>query len=123
MALLLAVFAITFAVAAGSVALGFSYFKRKQKQQIRSMLHTAQGPPIGHRDSSLIKPADPEDPLAKFLRQFQVVDRLKVIFEQAGTQWTASKLLVVSATTTGIGFVLGLKLGSALPGGIGPLAG
>ncbi|MBV9613254.1 MAG: hypothetical protein JO091_12335, partial [Acidobacteriaceae bacterium] len=98
----------------GCVGLGFSYFRSKQKQQIRSMLQKAEQTPIEQR-SEFLRPAQVEDFLSRFLRRFQFMDRLALILEQAGKDWSASKLLTISFITFCAGLLVGLKIHLMLP--------
>lgn len=104
-------FVFVFATVLLCVKIGTSYFRSKQKQQIRSMLQKAEGSPA-ERPSSVeyIRPADEEDALSRLLRRFEFMDRLDLILEQAGKNWTASKLVVISCISGFLGSVLGLKL-------------
>lgn len=109
MAAIAALFVAVFLVVLLCVALGLSYFRSKQKQQIRSMLRKAEATPAEQR-SELLRPAEVEDSLSRFLRRFQFMDRLDLILEQAGKNWSSSKLIGISGITCGIGLLLGLKL-------------
>jgi tight adherence protein B len=104
-------FIVVFASVLGSVAAGTAYFRSKQKQQIRSMLQRAEETPRDHVDAiEYIRPADIDDFLARVLRRFAFMDRLDLILEQAGKNWTASKFITVSCVTGLLGVLIGLKL-------------
>lgn len=107
-----AVFVIVFLTVMACVAIGTSYFRSKQKQQIRSMLQKADagGPEQRAATVEFIRPADVDDVLTTFLRRFEFMDRLELILEQAGKDWTGSKLLTISFVTGVVGVLLGLKL-------------
>jgi tight adherence protein B len=107
--LVIVLFAAVFLAVMLSVGLGTSYFRSKQKQQIRSMLQKAEATPAEQR-SELLRPAEIEDNLTKLLSRFDFMDRLELILEQAGNGWSASKLITVSAVLFAIGFVIGLKV-------------
>ncbi len=106
------VFVVIFGTVLGCVALGTSYFRSKQKQQIRSMLQKAEAGGADQRAEAVefIRPADVDDMLAKFLRRFEFMDRLDLILEQAGKDWTGSKLIIICCVTGVLGVLLGLKL-------------
>jgi tight adherence protein B len=111
MALAAILFFVVFATVIGCVGLGFSYFKSQQKQRIRSMLRSAEATsPADQRTVQLLRPADVEDLLTKFIRRFKIAERLELILEQAGKNWTVSKLFTVSCMLGAGGFLLGLKL-------------
>jgi tight adherence protein B len=97
-----------------SVGLATSYFRSKQKQQIRSMLQKAEATPAEQR-SELLRPAEVEDPLTKFLSRFNFVEHVNTILRQAGNGWSVSKLFVVSAVLLLVGLVVGYKLAFLSP--------
>src|SRR5437588_12738797 len=108
------IFIVLFAVVFGTillcVALASSYFKKKQKHQIRSMLQNAEAVPGGSRTTTMwLKPANVEDGLARLLKKFQFVARLDLTIEQAGMNFTASKLLAISSMCFAVAFLVGLK--------------
>jgi tight adherence protein B len=105
------VFLVIFGTILFCVQLASKYFKSKQKQQIRSMLRSAEATaPAEKRDTAFLRPADVQDGLAKLLRRFQFMERLDLIIEQSGQSLTGSKLLAISCLTFGGAFLLGLKL-------------
>jgi tight adherence protein B len=115
--LLLAVliFALIFVVVIAIVGACFSYFKQKQKNQIRSMLRKAEATPAEQRNQDLLRPADGEDVLGKILKKFQFAERLDLMLDQAGTNSTAGKLFGTCLITGLVGALLGLKFHFSLP--------
>ena len=107
--LVIALFIAVFLAVIVSVGLATSYFRSKQRQQIRSMLQKAEASPAEQR-SELLRPADVEDRLTKLLSRFQFMERLDLILQQAGNNWTPSKLITISAILGVIGFIVGYKL-------------
>jgi tight adherence protein B len=112
--LVIGLFAAVFLTVVVAVGLGTSYFRSKQKQQIRSMLQKAEATPAEQR-SELLRPAEVEDHLTKLLSRFQVMERLELILEQAGNGWSASKLVTVSAILFVTGLIGGYKAGLLTP--------
>ena len=112
MALLATVlFIVVFVTIIGCVGLGFSYFKSQQKQHIRSMLRNAEAStPVEQRTIQLVRPADVEDLITKFVRRFKVAERLELTLEQAGKNWTVSKLVTVSCILGAVGCLLGWRV-------------
>lgn len=110
MALVLVLFAVSFLTILLCVGLASSFFKSKQKQQIRSMLQKAEAVPAEQRSSEMLRPAQVADALSKLLRRFKFMDRLDLILEQAGKNWSSSKLIMISWATCGAGFLIGLKV-------------
>lgn len=103
------IFLIVFLTILLCVGLGMTYFRSKQKQQIQAMLRKAEATPAEQR-SELLRPAEEEDILSQFLSRFEFMARLDLILEQAGKNWSASKLILISCFTCVVGFVVGFKL-------------
>ncbi|MDQ2775106.1 MAG: type II secretion system F family protein [Acidobacteriota bacterium] len=110
MGILLVIFTITFLVVVGCVGLCLHYFKRKQKHQIRSMLRNAEATPAEQRETKLMRPAEIENLFSRFLRRFEVTAKLKATLEQAGSEWSVSKLFTMSVLAALIGLFVGLKI-------------
>lgn len=110
MTLLIPLFAVVFLTIVLCVGLGLSFFKSKQKQQIRSMLRKAEETPAEQRTSELVRPAEVPDLLSRFLNRFRFMERLDLILEQSGKKWSASRLISISCLTCVCGLLLGLKL-------------
>ncbi len=110
MALAIILFFVTFLTIVGCVGLGFAFFKSKQRNQIRSMLHKAETGPTDQYTTELIRPADVEDALTKMLRNFRFTDRLELILEQSGKSWTVSKLATISCIVAVVGAIAGTRI-------------
>lgn len=127
------IFVLVFGTIVLCVGLGFSYFKSREKQQIRSMLHNAEtSARVEERTVQWLRPAEVEDTLSRLIGRFRIVERLNLILEQAGKNSTASKLMTVSAGSAVVGFLLGCRfhflgypqltgLLLAVAGALGPL--
>lgn len=106
----IAVFVIVFLAFGGSVTLGLRYFKQKQKSQIQFMLRRAEeSPAAGQKASSLMRAAEQTDAVSKLLSKFEVIERLELLIEQSGVEWTASKLVILSGFAGGLGFFFAAK--------------
>ncbi|MBV9675807.1 MAG: type II secretion system F family protein [Acidobacteriaceae bacterium] len=111
MALLFPVlFIIIFVIVLLCAGFGMSYFRTKQKQQIRTMLRHAQATPAEQRNAQFLKPEEEGNVLAKWLGRFQFMNRLDLILEQAGKNYNGTKLISVSFLAGLAGLVLGWKL-------------
>ncbi|HEX4750892.1 MAG TPA: type II secretion system F family protein [Bryobacteraceae bacterium] len=97
-----------------SVGLAMSYFRSKQKQQIRSMLQKAEATPAEQR-SELLRPAAVEDKLSKLLSRFHLIDDLNLMLQQAGNNGGASRLLTLSAALFVGGCLAGYKVALLAP--------
>jgi tight adherence protein B len=118
MAIVGILFLVVFLTILACVALGMSFLRSKQKQQIRSMLRKAEEVPV-EQPSELLRPVQTETSLTRLLRRFQFMERLELILEQSGKSWSVSKLVTLSCFTGGAGFLLGLKVPLLVP----PLSG
>jgi tight adherence protein B len=111
MTILIVLFVAIFGTILLCVAAASSYFKKKQKRQISSMLRKAEGSPSESRlATTFLRPANVEDGLARLLKRFQFSGRLDLMIEQSGIQTTGSKLLAFCAFSGGISFILGLRI-------------
>jgi tight adherence protein B len=110
MAILVVLFIAVFGTILLCVAIASSYFKKKQKNQIRSMLRKAEGESGERVITTWLRPADVEDGLSRLLKKFQFTGRLDLMIEQSGQNLTSSKLLAISGVCFGVAFLLGLKL-------------
>lgn len=107
MLLFFTVFIPLFAVTILCVGLGLAFLRSQQKQQVRTMLRRAT---VGGRkmQTDLLFPEDEIDPISGFLNGLHLFSKLSRLLEQAGVDWTISKLLCISAGTAFVGAVLGL---------------
>lgn len=110
MTIAIILFLLTFVIVFGCIGLGLAFFKSKQRKQIRTMLQKAEEHPAEQRISELVRPATVEDQLTKLLRRFQFMDRLELILEQAGKNWSASKLITISCVTGFAGMIVGTQV-------------
>lgn len=86
-----------------------SYFKSKQKEQIRSMLRKAEEVPTARARPAkdLLRPAGAEQGLSKFLSKFAVTEKLDRIIQQSGQKSNSTKLLIASLATGILGLIVG----------------
>jgi tight adherence protein B len=110
MAILAVLFIAVFGTILLCVAVASSYFKKKQQNQIRSMLQKAEGGSGQRVTTTWLRPADVEDGLSRLLKKFQFTGRLNLMIEQSGQNLTSSKLLAISGVCFGVAFLLGLKV-------------
>lgn len=117
MAIVVVIFVLVFVAALFAVGAGLSFVKSRQKQQIRSMLRKAEETPHEQRagGAELLRPAQTEDYLKQLLTHFRFAERLDLILEQSGKNWTSSKLVGFSVTAAALGFLAGLKIPLTLP--------
>jgi tight adherence protein B len=100
-------FAFVFAIVVLCVGLGLSFIKSKERQKIRSMLRNAETSAPMERAVPLLRPADVEDAISKFIARFKLLERLEPILEQAGKSILPSKLLGICCALALVGFLVG----------------
>jgi tight adherence protein B len=121
-AILISIFIAAFASILVVVGISTSYFKSKQRNQIRSMLRNAESSPAEHRTTTLLRDKEDDTGLADLLKRFSFIERLNIIIEQSGRKTTSSKLIVVSLFALVGGFLLGSRF-SFLPAGLTGIVG
>ena len=109
MFVVIVLFGAVFLAVMVSVGLAMSYFRSKQKQQIRSMLQKAEATPAEQR-SELLRPAEKEDKLTKLLSRFHFIDDLNLILQQAGNDGGTSRFITFSAILFVCGAIAGYKV-------------
>ncbi len=108
--LLILVFLVIFALVLVAVGLGFSFVESRRKQHVRGMLQGVVEEQESLIASVLMKPAAPDDAIAKLLARFNFTRGFELRLEQAGLDWTVGRLFVSMAMTGLIGLLVGLKL-------------
>jgi len=104
-------FVVVFALVLLAVSVGMKFFDARRKKQVGDMLKTAAGEPVT-TIANLLKEAEPEKPtgVKRLIASLQFSRHAQVQIQQAGMNWSASRLLAAMALL-------------ALPGlGIGALA-
>ncbi len=109
MAILIPIFLAAFASILVVVGLGTSYFKSKQRNQIRSMLQNAEASPAAQRASGLLRETDEDNSISDLLKRFSFIERLDLMIEQSGQKTTSSKLLLLSVFALVGGFIFGSR--------------
>jgi tight adherence protein B len=121
-AILIPIFLAAFASILAVVGISTSYFKSKQRNQIRSMLRNAEASPAEQRSGSLLRESKEENGISDFLKHFSFIERLDLMIEQSGQKTSSSKLLVLSLFLMLGGFLLGSHF-AFLPTGLTGLVG
>lgn len=117
MAILIPIFLAAFASILVVVGISTSYFKSKQRDQIRLMLRNAEASPAAQRTGSLLRENQEKSSLSDFLKRFSFVGKLDLMIEQSGQKTTSSKLLLFSLFGLVAGFLVGSRF-SFLPSGL-----
>jgi tight adherence protein B len=116
-AILIPIFLAAFASILVVVGISTSYFKSKQRNQILSMLRSAEASPATQRTGSLLRENREESSLSDLLKRFSFVAKLDLMIEQSGQKTTSSKLLLFSLFGLVAGFLVGSRF-SFLPSGL-----
>jgi tight adherence protein B len=117
-AILIPIFLMAFASILAVVWVFTSYFKSKQRNQIRSMLRNAEASPAEQRTGGLLRESEASSGFSDLLKRFSIIERLDLVIEQSGRKTTSSKLIVLSLFILAAGLVIGLRI-SLLPAVVG----
>ncbi len=104
-------FVVVFALMLLAVSLGLKYFDARRKKQVVDMLHTASGEPA-ISVSNLLKEIENDKPtgLKRLLTSFQFSRHAAEMIQQAGLNWSPSRLMLAMALMMIPGFGLGLMM-------------
>ena len=105
-------FVVVFALILLAVSVGTKFFDARRKKQMTSMLETATGETTVSV-TTLLKELEPDRPtgLKGLLKSFQFSKHAQVQLQQAGLNWSSTRLLAAMGLAT----IPGLGLGSLLP--------
>jgi len=105
-------FVVIFALVLLAVSVGMKFFDARRKQQVGHMLKTAAGEPVTSI-ANLLKEAEGEKPagIKRVVASLQFSRHAQVQIQQAGMNWSASRLLVAM----GLMAIPGLGIGAIAP--------
>jgi tight adherence protein B len=105
-------FVVVFALTMLAVSLGLKFFDARRKTQMTAMLRTAAGEPVVAIEN-LLKELNSENPtgLKALFSSLRLTRRAQEQIQQAGLNWSSTRLLTMMA----IGAVIGLVLGTMFP--------
>lgn len=104
------IFVAIFALVLLSASLGFKYFEARRKRQVQSMLQTVAGAPAVTVTKILRDEVDPEASVVEqMLTRLNFADRAKADIQQAGMDWTPTRLVGMMAVAAVAGGLLGLR--------------
>jgi tight adherence protein B len=115
--ILIPIFLVAFASILVVVGISTSYYKSKQRNQIRSMLRNAEASPAEQRSSTLMRDKVEDRGIADLFKRFAFVERLDLTIAQSGQKTTSSKVILLSFFGTVAGFLVGSRF-SFLPAGL-----
>ncbi len=104
-------FVVVFALMLLAVSLGLKYFDSRRKKQVVDMLHTASGE-TAVNVSNLLKEIESDKPtgLKRFFSSMQFSKHAEEQIQQAGLNWSSTRLLTSMALMMVPGFGLGLLM-------------
>jgi len=105
-------FVVVFALMLLAVSLGLKFFDARRKKQVVDMLHTASGEPVV-TVGNLLKEIESEKPTGfkRLLNSLQFSKHASEQIQQAGLDWSASRLIAAM----GLAMIPGLGLGALVP--------
>jgi tight adherence protein B len=105
-------FAVVFVLILLAVSVGTKFFDARRKKQMSNMLETATGETTVSV-TTLLRELEPDRPtgIKGLLRSFQFSRHAQVQLQQAGLNWSSTRLLAAMGLAT----IPGLGLGSLLP--------
>jgi tight adherence protein B len=105
-------FVVVFALTLLMASLGLQFFDARRKKQVTEMLHTAAGEPVV-AIHNLLKDLNSENPsgVKALLASLHFTRRAQEQIQQAGLNWSATRLL----TSMALAAIFGLFLGTLLP--------
>lgn len=111
-ALVIIAFVVLFAVILAAASAGNKYFEARRKRQVTEILRTVSGASPAH-ETKILKdlPGGAEGTaLERFLARCSIEDKAKELIQQAGLEWTPSRLIIASGVAAIPGFALGLLI-------------
>ena len=105
-------FVVVFALTMAAVSMGLKFFDARRKTQMTDMLRTAAGEPVIAIEN-LLKEMKAENPsgFKAVLASLQFTRRAQEQMQQAGLNWSSTRLLTMMA----VAGILGLVAGTMLP--------
>jgi tight adherence protein B len=112
-------FVVVFLIVLLSVSAGTKFFEARRKQRMASMIETASGQP-NVTVATLLKELEPERPggVKGLLQSLQFSKHAQAQLQQAGLNWSSSRLIGAMALAA----IPGLGLGALIPTLNGPVA-
>jgi tight adherence protein B len=102
-------FLVLFAIVMIAVGLASRFVELKGKKQVETILNPVTGEPEGMETSILVSTEEP-DALETFLRRSELSGRMQIIIQQAGLQWSSSRLVIAMLLGATAGAVAGWLL-------------
>jgi tight adherence protein B len=105
----LILFLVLFAIVMIAVGLASRFVELQGKKQVATILNPVTGEPEEAQTSILVSSEEP-DALETFLRRSQFSGRMQIMIQQAGLQWSSSRLVIAMLLGATAGAVAGWLL-------------
>jgi tight adherence protein B len=106
-AIIVVSFLVLFAVVMVAVSLGYRFLETQRKKQVEGMLNVVSGNPVEGLQSVVLDAPAEDNPLDKFFQKTGDLDRIRRFIQQAGLDWTPTRLLATTLITATVGAFLG----------------
>ena len=104
--LVLIIFLILFAVVLVAISIAYRFLEAQRKKQVAGMLQVVSGQDAEDRTSILVEPGE-QDPLNALFGKTKITQNINASIQQAGLQWTVSRLIAMMTMTGVVGAILG----------------
>lgn len=100
-------FLVLFAIVMVAVSLGYRFLETQRKKQVEGMLNVVSGEPAEGIQSVVLDPPAQDNPLETFFQKTGELDRVRKFIQQAGLDWSPTRLLATTLITAAAGAFLG----------------
>jgi len=100
-------FLVLFAVVMIAVSLGYRFFETQRKKQVEGMLNVVSGNPVERLQSVVLDSPAEDNPLDKFFERTGDLERIRKFIQQAGLDWSPTRLLTATLIFAVAGAFLG----------------
>jgi tight adherence protein B len=106
-AIIIVSFLVLFAVVMIAVSLGYRFIETQRKKQVEGMLNVVSGNPVEGSQSVVLDAPTEDNPLDKFFQKTGDLERIRRFIQQAGLDWTPTRLLTTTLIAAAAGAFLG----------------
>jgi len=106
-AIIIVSFLVLFAVVMIAVSLGYRFIETQRKKQVEGMLNVVSGNPVEGLQSVVLDTPTEDNPLDKFFQKTGDLDRIRKFIQQAGLDWSPTRLLATTLILAAVGAFLG----------------
>jgi tight adherence protein B len=106
-AIIIVSFLVLFAVVMIAVSLGYRFLETQRKKQVEGMLNVVSGNPVEGIQSVVLDAPAEDNPLDKFFQKTGDLERIRKFIQQAGLDWSPTRLLTSTLIAAAVGAFLG----------------